>query len=85
MLREGYSKEDIDKVFAPQSYDMRSWYLVFAIIIAIVGVYVSSKGGGVLPLIFSMLLFVQYFRECERLKKKPANDEEEHIDEKIEH
>lgn len=41
LLKEGYSKEDIDKVFAPHKYDMRSWYLVFGIVLLLVGIWMS--------------------------------------------
>ena len=33
LAREGYSKGDIDKVFATRPYDMRSWYLFFGIVL----------------------------------------------------
>lgn len=69
LIREGYSKEDIDKVFAPHQYDMRSWYLFFAFVFMLVGLWVLLKNGSLIVLGFSVLLFVQYYREIERLKK----------------
>ncbi|HTB51334.1 MAG TPA: hypothetical protein VK718_01060 [Ferruginibacter sp.] len=39
---EGYSKEDIAKVFEPRKYDMGYWYLVSGIVVLIVGLYLSS-------------------------------------------
>lgn len=73
LIREGYSKEDIEKVFAPKPYDMRSWYLVFATILLLFGLYLMLKGNaGILILLFSALLFLQYYRETERVKKEQA-------------
>jgi hypothetical protein len=66
---EGYSKQEIDKAFVPDKYDMRSWYLTFGIIISLVGIFVWVKNGGLLTLILGGLLFGAYFREIERLKK----------------
>lgn len=70
MHREGYSKEDIDIVFAPHQYDMRSWYLTFAIIIFVAGIIVFVRTKGLLLIILSGLLLLAYFNEIIRLKKK---------------
>lgn len=70
MKREGYSDEDISKVFVPHRYDMRSWYLTFAIVITVSGIILFSKTGGLLILILGALLFLAYFKELERLKKQ---------------
>ena len=69
LKREGYSKEDIDKAFAPRQYDMRSWYLTFGILFFFVGIwgYFNSKSW---LFGFSAFLFVQYYREMIRLKKE---------------
>ena len=66
---EGYSREEIDKVFLPHRYDMRSWYLFFAIVIGIAGLIILAKTGGLLILILSGLLFLAYFNEIQRLKR----------------
>ena len=39
LKREGYTDEDIDRVFVPHKADMRSWYLCFAIIFLIAGIW----------------------------------------------
>src|SRR4051812_7288529 len=72
LLSEGYSKEDIDKVFAPRPYDMRSWYLGFAFILLLVGMWNAN----LLALGFCALLLVQYYREAVRLKRERIKDEE---------
>jgi len=67
---EGYSKQEIDKVFLPNKYDMRSWYLTFGIIISLVGIFLWVRNGSLLTLILGGLLFGAYFREIERQKKE---------------
>ena len=74
LINEGYSKEDIDKAFEPHRYDMRSWYLAFAVVFALVGLWLLLKNGNLIGLGFSALLFVQYYRETERLKREQARD-----------
>ncbi len=69
LAKEGYSKEDMDEVFAPHKYDMRSWYLLFAIVFLLLGFWALLRYKRVFVLGFSVLLFVQYYRETERLKK----------------
>ena len=70
LQQQGYSKEDIDKIFTPHHYDMRSWYLGSAVLFGVVGLYLLLKDKGLLFLVFSGLMFFQYFRETERLKKR---------------
>ncbi len=70
LLKAGYSKEDIDKVFTPHKYDMRSWYLYFAILVSIGGIYFFAKTGGLIILILGGLLFFAYYKETERLKRE---------------
>ncbi len=69
LRKQGYSEEDIKKVFVPHKYDMRSWYLTFAILISIGGLIVLAKTGGLLILILGGLLFLAYFNEIKRLKR----------------
>jgi len=69
LKEQGYSKEDIDKLFLPHKYDMRSWYLTFAITLFLIGLWIFFKNGSLLILILSALLFYAYHREIERLKK----------------
>lgn len=69
LIREGYSEEDIAKVFTPHQYDMRTWYLSFAIILLLVAIYLFLQNESFLVFIFSFLLFVQYYRETRRVKR----------------
>jgi len=70
LKHEGYSIEDIKKIFQPHKYDMRSWYFVFAIILLSIGLFTFFKDGNLLILILSALLFLAYYKEIERLKKQ---------------
>ena len=70
LLEQGYSKDDIDKLFTPHRYDMRSWYATFAIILLIIGLWMVFKNGSLLILFLSVLLFYAYYRERERLKRQ---------------
>lgn len=69
MKREGYTHEDIQQVFRPHQYDMRSWYLFFGVLTTMAGLYVLINGGGFLILVLGMLLFLAYSNEVKRLKK----------------
>jgi hypothetical protein len=72
LRRQGYSQEDIRKVFPAHQYDMRNWYLAFAIIIFIVGLWLFLREESLMNfivLLFSVFLFFQYFRENERAKR----------------
>lgn len=69
LLQEGYSTKDIEQAFMPHQYDMRSWYLFFAIIISLAGLAIFIKTKGLLILILGGLLFLAYFQEINRLKR----------------
>ena len=68
LISEGYSKEDVDKIFVAHKYDMRSWYLFFAVVFLMAGLWAYLKYDYLLLLIFSALLFFQYYRETKRIK-----------------
>ncbi|MCR6718844.1 MAG: hypothetical protein NVV59_00830 [Chitinophagaceae bacterium] len=68
LIRAGYSEQDLAKLFAPHPYDMRTWYLVSAIIVLLLGVYFFLKNGSLLLPILSALLFAQYTREQSRIR-----------------
>jgi hypothetical protein len=70
LKKEGYSEDDIAKIFIAHKYDMRSWYLTFGFVFLFVGGYALLKYKSFLLLVFSALLFVQYMRETKRLKQK---------------
>ena len=69
LKRDGFSKEDINIVFKPHDYDMRTWYFVFAVLITLFGIYNYLKTGGLLILILGSLLFVAYYYEIKRLER----------------
>lgn len=69
LLRQGYSEEDLKKVFTAHQYDMRSWYLTFAILLLILGAWLFLQSESWIVLLLSVLLFFAYFREIERVKR----------------
>ena len=68
LKEEGYSAEDIQKIFEPHKYDMRTWYFISGILVFIFAVYCFSRTGMVSLLLFGLdaLLFYEYYKE--RLK-----------------
>ena len=69
LKREGYSEENIKQIFKPHKYDMRSWYLSFAILLLIAGIW-NLQNNSLLLFFLSALLFLAYSREVERLKNQ---------------
>lgn len=69
LKKEGYSDEEIQQVFPPHKYDMRNWYLIFAILISLLGVYLLISNGSFIILILGGLLFLAYSNEVKRLGK----------------
>ena len=67
---EGHTEEDIRRVFTPHKYDMRSWYLFFAVLVSLSGLLIFSRTGGLLILVLGALLFVAYYYELRRLKRQ---------------
>jgi hypothetical protein len=70
LKQEGYSEEEIQQVFRPHKYDMRSWYLVFAIVITLAGIYELINGGSFIIILLGGLLFLAYSNELKRLGKE---------------
>ena len=70
LIRSGYNNADIAKVFAPHQYDMRSWYLGFAIILFFVGIWLFLDRKGLLALILSGLLFLAVLPRNRKIKKE---------------
>lgn len=70
LKRDGYTEEEIKEVFKPYQYDMRSWYLLFGILVTLFGLYLLVNRGGLLVLILGALLFLAYANEIKRLNKK---------------
>ena len=69
LKQEGYSEEEVNAVFKPHYYDMRSWYLLFGIAVTLIGLYLFFTNRGMLILILGILLFVAYYYETKRLEK----------------
>ena len=69
---EGYSEEDISKIFVAHSYDMRSWHLVFAIVFLLLAFYLFVVRKSLLMFVFAGLMFWMYYKEVERLKREEA-------------
>ncbi len=61
LLSQGYTNEEIAKIFVPHKYDMRSWYFTFGIIFFIAGIYTALKNGSFLLFIFAAAMFFQYY------------------------
>jgi hypothetical protein len=66
LVKEGYTDKDIDQVFVPQQSDMKSWYLFFAILFLLTGLYNLMVNTGFLFLLFSAGMFYVYFRELKK-------------------
>ena len=77
MLREGYTTDDIARAFAPHKYDMRTWYLVFGCVFFLVGLWMISNRRSLFGFGTSAFLFIQYYRETERLKREQARENED--------
>lgn len=58
---EGYFNEDIEKCFEVKQFDLRSWYLVSAFILLLIGCWTFYYDKGILVLIFSTAMFVKYY------------------------
>ncbi len=72
LLAEGYSEAELETIFKPHRPDMRSWYLVFAIVFFVVGFYNFITGSSYLFLIFAAAMFAVYYAERRRVKKTKA-------------
>lgn len=66
---EGYTEADIEKIFVPHRPDMRSWYLAFAILFLLVGIYNLLMNLSFLFLVFSGTMFLVYYFEHRRITK----------------
>lgn len=66
LKKEGYTDEDIDQVFVPNKPDMRSWYLCFAIVFFIAGIWFFS----LLLVAASAIMFSLYYVEWKKARKE---------------
>ncbi len=71
LKKEGYTPEEIQQVFKPKPYDMRSWYLIFGVVITIAGLFYLNTLGGLMILLLGIYLLYSYNKETGRLKKQP--------------
>jgi len=72
LRKEGFTDEDIDKIFVPHKPDMRGWYLSFAVLFLLFGIYNLVVYNGFLFLIFSAGMFFVYAVELKKIKKPGA-------------
>jgi hypothetical protein len=69
LKKEGYSAEEINEIFRPKPYDMRSWYLVSGILFFTVGCWAFLRYGSLLLLIASAIMISLYYNEVQKKKK----------------
>lgn len=68
-LRElGFTEEDMAQIFVAHKPDMRSWYLFFAVLFLLIGLYRMMANRGILFLLFSAGMFYVYWVEHKRKK-----------------
>jgi hypothetical protein len=72
LLQEDFTEQEIKEMFGVHKYDMRSWYLLFAVLFLLIGFVVFLKGYGILLLLFSTALFISYYLEQKRQQKNEA-------------
>ncbi len=66
LLSEGYSDEEINRLFKPHQYDMRSWYLIFSIVFFIAGIFFFS----LFLVAASAVMFSVYYMERKKFDKE---------------
>lgn len=69
LRKEGYTDEEISKAFLAHHYDMRMWYLIFAIAISLYGLYNLIMQRGFLFLILGGVLIYTYLQERKRVRQ----------------
>lgn len=72
LLKEGYTEDDIKKVFVPHTPDMRSWYLLFSIVFLIVGVYFFS----LILVAGAASLYSLYYTQNKKAQNNQSNNEQ---------
>ena len=62
--KKGLTEEEIMEIFTVQKGDMRSWYLISAILVLILAVYIFSKTGMISLLFFGLsgFLFYEFYK-----------------------
>jgi hypothetical protein len=73
LINQGYSNEEIEKIFVPHKYDIRNWHLLFAMLFFITEINNAITKSGSLFLLFSRGMFYVYLLERERIKNHQLN------------
>lgn len=70
LQKQGLTEEEIKEIFTVQKGDMRSWYLISAILVLILAILIFSKTGMISLLFFGLsgLLFYEFYK-AQRLEK----------------
>lgn len=64
LSNNGLTEDEVKKIFAAKNGDMRSWYLISAILVLLLAVFVFTKTGMISLLFFGLsgLLFYEYYK-----------------------
>jgi len=64
LRNEGLTEEEIREIFTVPKRDMGSWYLVWAILLLLLAIYIVVKTGWISLLFFGLsgLLFYEYYK-----------------------
>ena len=64
LRKEGLTEDEIREIFTAPKADMRSWYLVSAILVLLLAIYIAFRTGLISLLFFGLsgLLFYEYFK-----------------------
>jgi hypothetical protein len=69
LRKEGYTEEEMAQIFVVHKPDMRSWYLFFAVLFLLIGIYRMITNESFLFLLFSAGMFYVYWIELKRIEK----------------
>ena len=70
LRKENYPEAEINKAFTPHQYDMRSWYLIFGVLLSLIGLYAFLMHGNLIILICSAGLLYAFYTEKKVSKNK---------------
>ena len=70
LVKEGFTEEEIQEIFTVHKADMKSWYLISAILVLILAVYIFSRSGLISLLVFGLsgLLFYEYYKAQRKME-----------------
>ena len=68
LMKEGYSTEEVNKIFKPHQYDMRGCYFFSATVFFSAGVWFFS----LLLIAGSAVMFSMYYMEKQKIKKEKS-------------